>query len=433
MNPKSICVVGMGYVGLPLAVALSNHYKVTGFDVSNRRITSLKKGVDTNMIISSESLSKSDIDFTEKADCLQRADMIIVTVPTPVNLDSSPDVKYLKDVSETIGKQLALVDRSILKYPIILFESTTYPGCTEEVCKPIIEKYSHLKCGEGFRLGYSPERTNFGDSEHDLSSVVKVVSGQDDQTTEDIASVYSTVVGAGVYMAPNIKTAEAAKLIENVQRDLNIALVNELAIVFDHLDLDSTEVFKAAATKWNFVPFKPGLVGGHCIPVDPYYLTHVSKESGYLPKIILAGREINDQMYQFIGKKINKLCQTMFKNPSEPIEVLVLGFSFKKNISDTRNSQVPNLVRQLTDYGYNVSVNDPVVGSDYFRNSEFTYYEGNEKLYDVVIFSVDHDAYVKMGYKAHFKHLKKFGLFIDINATFHRYKKRFNDFSYWSP
>ncbi len=328
--PERLAVVGLGYVGLQLAVAFARHLPVIAFDADPARLEGLRSGHDANGEVEEGALRAGSLEFTGDADRLKEADLFVVAVPTPVDRAKRPDLSALVEASRLVGAALR-------PGAVVVYESTVYPGCTEEVCVPVLEDVSALKAGVDFKVGYSPERINPGDPEHTLEKVAKVVAGQDPETTDLLVRLYGLVVGAGVYRAPDIRTAEAAKVIENVQRDLNIALMNELAMLFHRLGLDTQEVLKAARTKWNFLPFEPGLVGGHCIPVDPYYLTHKAHEVGFHPEVILAGRRINDGMGRYIAGEIVKLLIRAGR-AVRGAEVLVLGAAFKENVHDLRNS-----------------------------------------------------------------------------------------------
>lgn len=350
MNRK-ISVVGLGYVGLPVAVALGKVGQVIGFDIKSDRIKELQRGKDRTGEVSTRELKEANILFTNRIEDLMLADFHIVAVPTPVDKANRPDLTPVIRASETVGKALK-------RGSIVVYESTVYPGATEEDCVPVLERVSGLKCGRDFTVGYSPERINPGDKEHTFTKIRKVVSGQDDRTCSIVAAVYGSVVKAGVYKAGSIKVAEAAKVIENTQRDLNIALMNELAIIFDRMQIDTGEVLEAAGTKWNFLKFKPGLVGGHCIGVDPYYLTHKAEKLGYIPQVILAGRRINDGMGRFI---VQNAIKEMIRAGHNVLNatVTVLGLTFKENCPDLRNSKVADIIAELTDYGIKVQVADP--------------------------------------------------------------------------
>ncbi|MDD2580827.1 MAG: nucleotide sugar dehydrogenase [Desulfuromonadaceae bacterium] len=349
---RNVSVIGLGYVGLPVAVAFGNEAKTIGFDINPTRIEELQRHHDRTGEVTSVDLTAANILYTASIDQLKLADFHIVAVPTPVNDANQPDLSLLISASVTVGKALKRGD-------IVVYESTVYPGATEGDCLPVLERESGLLCGRDFKIGYSPERINPGDKEHTFTKIRKVVAGQDAESLEIIAQTYERVVTAGVHRAPSIMVAEAAKVIENTQRDLNIALMNELALIFDRLGIDTGDVLKAAGSKWNFLPFKPGLVGGHCIGVDPYYLTHKAEKIGYIPQVILAGRRINDGMGKFIAQHTIKemIHAGHFISGST---VTVLGLTFKENCADLRNSKVVNIIRELEEYGINVQVYDPL-------------------------------------------------------------------------
>lgn len=347
---RTVSVIGLGYVGLPVAVAFGLKSRTIGFDVDAERISELRQGRDRTGEVTPDELGRADILFTSAPEELRQADFHIVAVPTPVDDAKRPDLTFIIRASETVGKIFKKGD-------IVVYESTVYPGVTEEECVPILERVSGLVCGSDFAVGYSPERINPGDSEHTFSKIRKIVSGWDTETLEIVASVYESVVVAGVHRAATIRVAEAAKVIENTQRDLNIALVNELAMIFDRLDIDTNDVLEAAGTKWNFLGFKPGLVGGHCIGVDPYYLTHKAEKIGYIPQVILSGRRINDDMGKFIAQRTIK---EMIRAGQSVLDstVTVLGLTFKEGCPDLRNSRVIDIIRELEDYGVRVQVHD---------------------------------------------------------------------------
>jgi UDP-N-acetyl-D-galactosamine dehydrogenase len=349
---RSIAIVGLGYVGLPIAVAFGKQAPVIGFDINKAKIDELRNGVDRTGEVSRQDLKRSRVRYTSDPTELKTADFIIVAVPTPINEALQPDLTALQKASELIGSNLS-------PGTIIVYESTVYPGATEEVCLPILEKTSGLKCGLDFKIGYSPERINPGDKEHTLEKIVKVVSAQDGESLDIVAQIYGKVVKAGIHRAPSIKVAEAAKVIENTQRDLNIALMNELALIFHRLGVDTKSVLEAAGTKWNFLNFSPGLVGGHCIGVDPYYLTTKAESVGYHPEVILAGRRINNSMGKFVAEHTMKLLSQL-DCPVGDLKVAVLGLTFKENVPDLRNSRVPDIINELREYGLQVSVHDPL-------------------------------------------------------------------------
>lgn len=351
-NPK-IAVVGLGYVGLPLAVCFAGKYEVVGFDINQERIGELESGIDRTNEVEPEKLEgASNLSFSGEPEILRSASVIVVTVPTPIDRNKRPDLRPLLGASRTVGQNLS-------EGAIVVFESTVYPGATEEDCVPILEAESGLTWKEGFHVGYSPERINPGDRKHTVEKILKVVSGDTPEVADYLARLYGSVITAGTYLAASIKTAEAAKVIENCQRDINIAFVNELALIFQQMGIDTTEVLAAAGTKWNFLPFRPGLVGGHCIGVDPYYLTHKAEAIGYHPQVILAGRRINDGMGAHVANRVVKLliakdCRI------KGARVLILGVTFKENCPDIRNSRVIDIVRELEEYGAAVSVYDPL-------------------------------------------------------------------------
>jgi UDP-N-acetyl-D-glucosamine/UDP-N-acetyl-D-galactosamine dehydrogenase len=410
MNRK-IGVVGLGYVGLPVAVAFGQNHHVVGFDINEHRIETLKNNVDYTNEVETEELKKADIDFTTDETRLSDCDFIIVAVPTPININKLPDFTPLEKSSATVG-------RNLRKGTIVVYESTVYPGATEEVCLPILEKESGLKAGEDFFIGYSPERINPGDKKHTFTTIKKVVSGQTPEVLEIIAEVYGSVVEAGVYKASSIKVAEAAKIIENTQRDVNIALMNELAIMFHRMDIDTTEVLEAAGTKWNFLRFSPGLVGGHCIGVDPYYLTHKSQRVGYRPELILAGRRINDDMGKFVA---TSLVKEMIKQKItvHGAKVIVLGLTFKENVPDLRNSKVIDVIHELQEYGIEVQVTDPYADIEEAKreyNVDLINYE-NLNPADAIVLAVPHKFYIDKEW-SDFENLlaSKPGILVDVKS-----------------
>ncbi|RKL68041.1 GDP-mannose dehydrogenase [Salipaludibacillus neizhouensis] len=410
MNRK-IGLVGLGYVGLPVAVAFGQNHHIVGFDINEHRIQTLKDGIDYTNEVELAELEAADIHFTASPEALSDCDFIIVAVPTPINENKQPDLTPLIKSSETVGKQLK-------KGTIVVYESTVYPGATEEVCLPILEKESGLTAGKDFFLGYSPERINPGDKENTFKTITKVVSGQTPEVLDIVASVYESVVEAGVYKASSLKVAEAAKVIENTQRDLNIALMNELSLIFDKLGIDTNEVLKAAGTKWNFLPFAPGLVGGHCIGVDPYYLTYKAESIGYHPEMILAGRRINDGMGKHIATSLIK--KIIRKNsPVMGSVVTVLGLTFKENVPDLRNSRVIDIIKELKEYGIEVQVSDvhaekkeakAEYGVDLQEIAEL-------KPADAVVLAVPHREYISDGWGM-ISHLLKDqkGIAIDVKG-----------------
>jgi UDP-N-acetyl-D-glucosamine/UDP-N-acetyl-D-galactosamine dehydrogenase len=388
-TPSDVIVIGLGYVGLPLALAFAAEFSTTGFDNDVTRVKQLRSGNDRNREVDAVLITSSELVLTADESCVTDADFIVVTVPTPVTEDNLPDLSLLESASVMIGR--CLRNRSSeSEAPVIVFESTTYPGCTEEFCGQIIERESGLKSGEGFVLGYSPERTNFGDAEHTLETVVKVVSGQTAEGARVVSDVYSRIAKAGVHLAPNIKTAEASKVIENVQRDLNIALFNESTMIFDRMGIDSSDVFDAAGTKWNFHRYQPGLVGGHCIPVDPYYLTYAAEQVGYVADVILAGRSVNEGMVPRIVEKIQQLATESGQSPKD-VEVLVLGQTFKGDVADFRNSKAILLSDAMAGPFKSVTVFDPYGEKSDANRDPF---EG-DATFGVVVLAVAHSQFVE--------------------------------------
>ena len=419
---EKLAVIGLGYVGLPIALEFAKKLSVIGFDINEKRIELMKQGVDPSNELEKEAFDGCDITFTNSLDVLREAKFFIVAVPTPVDDHNVPDLVPVKRASETIGKV-------IKKGDYVVFESTVYPGCTEEDCLPIIEKLSGLKMKTDFKLGYSPERINPGDKKHTLSTIVKVVSGCDTESLDVIAKVYEVVVKAGVHRASSIKVAEAAKIIENTQRDLNIALMNELSIIFDKMGINTYEVLEAAGTKWNFLKFSPGLVGGHCIGVDPYYLTYKASELGYNSRVILAGRYINDNMSNYLARRV---VQHIIKNVSDvkSARVLVMGATFKENVSDIRNSKVADVVRELQSFFLNVDVIDPYADSEELKHEYgFGLSEKEQGEYDAVIVSVCHEPYADLD-DAYFTSITKpHALVADLKGT---YRNKLKSRQYWS-
>lgn len=417
-----LAVIGLGYVGLPIALEFARQLSVIGFDINAKRIELMKQGIDPSNELEKEAFEGCDITFTNSLDVLREARFFIVAVPTPVDEHNVPDLVPVQKASETIGKVVKQGD-------YVVFESTVYPGCTEDDCLPIIEKISGLKNITDFKLGYSPERINPGDKNHTLSSIVKVVSGCDAASLETIASVYELVVKAGVHRASSIKVAEAAKIIENTQRDLNIALMNELSIIFNMMNINTYEVLEAAGTKWNFLKFQPGLVGGHCIGVDPYYLTYKASELGYDAEVILAGRNINDNMAKYVAKTV---VQHLIKNVGDvkKAKVLVKGATFKENVSDIRNSKVADVVKALQSYYVNVEVEDPFADSDELNHEygfTLTAAPGND--YDAVIVTVPHQPYLAHD-DAYFGSItKEHALVADLKGI---YRNKIQNRAYWS-
>ncbi|HEY1025554.1 MAG TPA: nucleotide sugar dehydrogenase [Sphingobacteriaceae bacterium] len=384
-DDKTIGIIGLGYVGLPLGTLFSNKYPVIGYDINEQRVMQLNAGLDLTGEVSGEALTSENISFTTDASLLRMCDVIIVTVPTDINRDNQPDLEPLKKASATAGRYLK-------DGAIVVFESTVYPGLTDEICIPIIEETSGKKWKTDFFVGYSPERINPGDKDRPLRSILKIVSGDTPETLETIACLYGSVIDAGIYRAENIRTAEAAKVIENAQRDLNIAFVNELALIFDKMGLDTRSVLEAAGTKWNFLKFEPGLVGGHCIGVDPYYLTHKAEALGYVPEVIHSGRRVNNGMAKFIAEKVVK---TLIKENRQinMARVLLMGVTFKENVPDTRNSKAFDIIAELTDYGVAVDLYDPLAESNAREFRAALNRDLPEGPFDAVILAVRHDEF----------------------------------------
>jgi UDP-N-acetyl-D-glucosamine/UDP-N-acetyl-D-galactosamine dehydrogenase len=408
----TVAVVGLGYVGLPVAVAFGKERRTIGYDLSRKRVDNLRRQIDvTGEVSTSELMAANQLRASADPAELAQADFIIVAVPTPINAARQPDLRPLELASETVGRHMK-------QGATVIYESTVYPGCTEEVCVPILEKHSGMRWCQDFHVGYSPERINPGDREHAFAKVTKVVSGDDADTLEKVAQLYGSVVKAGVYRAASIKVAEAAKVIENTQRDLNIAFVNELAIIFEKLDLDTREVLEAAGTKWNFLPFRPGLVGGHCIGVDPYYLTHKAELAGYHPEVILAGRRINDGMGSHIARKTVQQMIHAGRN-IKGARVNILGLTFKENVPDIRNSKVIDIVRELNEFGVQTYVHDPVA------SAEEALIEYGVRLCawqdlpaaDALVLAVAHRAFVELSPAAYCQKIVRQGCLIDVKSV----------------
>ena len=417
-----LAVVGLGYVGLPIALEFAKKISVIGFDINSKRIELMKQSIDPSNELEKEAFDGCDITFTDSLDTLREARFFIVAVPTPVDEHNVPDLTPVTRASETIGKV-------VKKGDYVVFESTVYPGCTEEDCLPIIESLSGLKNITDFKLGYSPERINPGDKTHTLSKIIKVVSGCDAESLEQIAKVYELVVAAGVHKASSIKVAEAAKIIENTQRDLNIALMNELSIIFDMMNINTFEVLEAAGTKWNFLKFQPGLVGGHCIGVDPYYLTHKAKKLGYNSQVILAGRIINDDMANRVAQKVVMHIIKTVGNV-KTAKVLVKGATFKENVSDIRNSKVADVVKALKKYYLNVDVEDPFADSDeLYHEYGFGLASEIKNDYDAVIIAVPHRSYHDLGDEYFTGITKTDALIADLKGI---YRNKITNRNYWS-
>lgn len=387
---EKISLVGLGYVGMPIAVAFAKKADVIGFDISQERVELYIKGIDPTKEVGNDVIKETTVEFTADQNKLKEAKFHIIAVPTPVNSDHTPDLKPVESASSIVG-------RNLTRGSIVVFESTVYPGVTEEICIPILEKESGMKCGKDFKVGYSPERINPGDKVHRFETIVKVVSGMDEESLDIIAKVYELVVDAGVHRAESIKVAEAAKVIENCQRDINIAFMNELSIIFNKMGIDTKEVLRAAGTKWNFLNFSPGLVGGHCIGVDPYYLTYKAEQLGYHSQIILSGRRINDDMGKYAVKNLIK---NLIKAdvPVKDAKVAILGFTFKENCPDTRNTRVIDIVNELKEYGINPMIVDPVADEEEAEHEYGIEFDSMEHIKDMdaVIIAVAHDEFANL-------------------------------------
>jgi UDP-N-acetyl-D-galactosamine dehydrogenase len=417
-----ISVTGLGYVGLPIALEFGKKFSVVGFDIDAAKVESLNNKIDPGKELSSDAFENADVMFTTDPEHLRSCSFHIIAVPTPVDEHRVPDLLPLLSASRTIGKILKQGD-------YVIYESTVYPGCTEEDCLPILEELSGLVCGSGFKLGYSPERINPGDVTHSLTNVIKIVSGCDDESLQTISSVYSEIVAPGVFQATSIKVAEAAKILENTQRDLNIALMNELSIILDKMNVNTFDVIEAAGTKWNFQKYYPGLVGGHCIGVDPYYLTYRSIELGYEPEVILSGRRINDTMAYHVAKRcLQKLIEQGkdLKNS----KILVMGITFKENVTDIRNSKVADLIKELRSFGLHVDVVDAKAGNGDVEH-EYGFGLANEPgtQYDAIIVAVPHREYLQMEERDFIALAAPNCIFIDIKGAF---RNKISQLNYWS-
>lgn len=409
----TVAVVGLGYVGLPLAIEFGKKINTIGFDITKHKIDSYRRQSDpTGEVSSVEFATAKQLTFTADPAELARADFIIIAVPTPVDLAHQPDFAALKRASETVGRHMK-------KGAIVIYESTVYPGATEEVCIPVLEQFSGMRWKTDFNVGYSPERINPGDKQHTLTTITKVVSGDSPESMEQIARLYESMISAGVHRASSIKVAEAAKVIENTQRDLNIALMNELAIIFDKLGIDTLETLRAAGTKWNFLPFRPGLVGGHCIGVDPYYLTHKAEMVGYMPQVILAGRRINDSMAKYVAEQtVKQIIKAGFS--VKGAQVNVLGLTFKENCADLRNSKIADVIRELQDYGVDVHVHDPIAEHDEARHEYGITLKSWKDLprAHALIVAVAHQAFISKSLTELQSKLIEHGCFIDVKSQF---------------
>jgi UDP-N-acetyl-D-glucosamine/UDP-N-acetyl-D-galactosamine dehydrogenase len=408
---NKIAVIGLGYVGLPLALEFARVYDVIGYDINAERVAMMAEGEDPSRELDSSAFEGCSITFTDRAEDLRDAHFYIVAVPTPIDEHKTPNLSPLFGASEVVGRVIGRGD-------YVIFESTVYPGCTEEDCVPIIEKLSGLKGGEDFSYGYSPERINPGDKEHTVCTIIKVVSGDQPSSAEVIEAVYASIITAGVFRASSVKVAEAAKVIENTQRDLNIAFMNELSMIFDRMDIDTKGVLEAASTKWNFLRFYPGLVGGHCIGVDPYYLTYKAQKIGYLPEVILSGRRINDGVPSFLAKR---LVQMMIQADLhlKGARVLVLGITFKENVSDIRNSKVADLIKELQTYALNVDIIDPFAeATEVQREYQLELCAQPQGLYEAVLMAVAHDEYSALSSAEVCQWLTPQGILMDIKGIY---------------
>lgn len=441
--PRVVSVVGLGYVGLQLATAFANARPTVGFDKSPRRIKELRQAHDHNGEISAEALRSTDLKFSYDPSDLTKSELIIVAVPTPLDDSKKPDLSFLIDASATVGRALKAGDIERRREgmenrtPIIVYESTVYPGCTEEVCIPVLERESGLKAGKNFKVGYSPERINPGDTEHTLDKVIKIVSAQDPETLEIVAQVYGWVAKSGVHKAPNIATAEAAKLVENIQRDMNIAVMNELAMAFHQMGLKPREIFESAGTKWNFLPFSPGLVGGDCIPVNPIYFTHKAEQAGYRPELIPAGRRVNDKMGAYVAEQTIRLL-TDSGRTVKGSRVLVLGLSFKENVADARNSQAVSLVHTLQSAGADVEVHDPLAEPSHLEFSGLTLipdpFESSGPIYDAVVLAVPHAVFRDRGLGSCLNLIRATGglkILLDVRGVWNREADHQSGLMYW--
>lgn len=419
---KKLAVIGLGYVGLPIALEFARKISVIGFDINAERVKMMQNNIDPSGELESSAFENCDITFTNSLDVLREANFFIVAVPTPIDDHKLPDLKPLLGATTTIGKVLKKGD-------YVVYESTVYPGCTEEDCIPVLEDISGLKFHTDFKVGYSPERINPGDKEHTLSKITKVVSGCDAESLEEIAKVYEIVVKAGVWKASSIKVAEAAKIIENTQRDVNIALMNELSIIFNKMNINTYEVLEAAGTKWNFLKFMPGLVGGHCIGVDPYYLTYKAQELGYHSQVINSGRYVNDSMGFYVTKQTVKKLIALGKDLSKS-KVLVMGATFKEDVEDIRNSKVADVVNEFKSYGVSVEIIDPRANSEELKEEygfELTPEPGND--YDAIVAAVNHKEYKSLSESDLQKYMKGPGLIIDLKGM---YRGKIKNIQYWS-
>lgn len=426
VNKKTkLSLVGLGYVGMPIAVAFAKKVDVIGFDINKPKVEMYKKGIDATREVGDEELKKSTVDFTSDERRLQEARFHIIAVPTPVNDDHTPDLSPVESASKVVG-------RNLKKGSIVVYESTVYPGVTEDICVPILEKESGLKCGIDFKIGYSPERINPGDKVHRLETITKIVSGMDEESLDVIAKTYELVVEAGVHRAETIKVAEAAKVIENSQRDINIAFMNELSIIFNKMNIDTQAVLKAAGTKWNFLKFYPGLVGGHCIGVDPYYLTYKAEQLGYHSQVILAGRRINDDMGKYVAENTVKRLIKSDKN-IRGAKIAILGITFKENCPDTRNSKVVDIINELKEYEINPIVIDPVADKEEARKLYGIGVQGMDKLknLDALIIATSHEEFKRIKIEEFNNMFNNKKIIIDVKGILDKKQYEKEGYSYW--
>ena len=426
---EKISLVGLGYVGMPIAVSFAKKIDVLGFDINAHKIEQYKKGFDPTNEVGDQAIQETTVDFTADANRLKEAKFHIVAVPTPITEDKVPNLKPLESASKTVGQNLT-------KGSIVVYESTVYPGVTEEVCIPILEEESGLEHGKDFKVGFSPERINPGDKVNRLETIVKVVSGSDEESLDNIAKIYELVVEAGVHRADSIKVAEAAKVIENAQRDINIAFMNELSVIFNMMNIDTKSVLEAAGTKWNFLNFSPGLVGGHCIGVDPYYLTHKAEQLGYYPEVVLSGRRINDGMGKYVAENLVKELIRADLNIKHA-KVAILGFTFKENVPDIRNTRVIDIINELEDYGIRPLIHDPQADYEEAYEEYGIQFNAYEEIKDVdaIILTVGHDEYKAMK-KADFDKLYKSNedvskIMVDVKGLLDRKEVEANGYNYW--
>ena len=428
-HEEKVSVVGLGYVGLPVAIEFAKKYDVIGFDVNKEKLDTYKSGIDVTEEVGDEAIQQSSITFTNEEEQLQQAKFHIVAVPTPINTDKTPNLAPIISASETIG-------RNLTKGSIVVYESTVYPGTTEEICIPILEKESGLEFGKDFKVGYSPERINPGDKVNTLTKIIKIVSGSDEEALREISNVYASIIQAGVHEAESIKVAEAAKVIENSQRDINIAFMNELSMVFNKMNINTKAVLEAAGTKWNFLKFTPGLVGGHCIGVDPYYFTYKAEQLGYHSQIILAGRKINDNMGKHVASNVIKTMIHANLNINKA-RIGILGLTFKENVPDVRNTRVIDIIKELEDYGVKPIVHDPMAEPDDVMNEFSLALAGEEDLVDLdcLILAVPHEEYLKKFSLEKILQLYRDGnrrVFVDIKSVFDRKECEAKGLHYWS-